>query len=124
MGLSIGFVALETFIHTHIITHVLGKQLEGNFIGANALGHGREEKSNGSGQSREREAKRTFCVGYPKVSDFQMPLHYPRYTKEDYMKMPEWRVDLLLKEYGLFVEGTLQEKREYAMGAFLWPDQI
>lgn len=55
---------------------------------------------------------------------FQMPLHYPRYTKADYQKMEEWRVDLLLQQYGLNFEGMLDEKRVYAMGAFLWPDQI
>lgn len=56
---------------------------------------------------------------------FQMPLHYPRYTKADYEKMEEWRLDLLLKQYGLTAvsKGTLQEKRAYAIGAFLWPDQ-
>lgn len=56
-------------------------------------------------------------------SGFQMPLHYPRYKKTDYEKMEEWKVDLLLKQYGLSFEGTLDEKRAYAMGAFLWPDQ-
>lgn len=56
---------------------------------------------------------------------FQMPLHYPRYTKEDYEKMEEWKVDLLLKQYGLgFFKGTLEEKRAFAKGTFLWPDQL
>lgn len=59
------------------------------------------------------------------VSDFQMPLHYPRYNKMDYSKMEEWRVDLLLQQYGLKVEAkSIDEKRAFAMGAFLWPDQI
>ncbi|XP_021294941.1 uncharacterized protein LOC110424651 [Herrania umbratica] len=57
------------------------------------------------------------------LSGFQMPLHYPRYTKADYQKMEEWKVDVLLREYGLSFKGTLDEKRAYAMGAFLWPDQ-
>ncbi|KAK7331134.1 hypothetical protein VNO77_25349 [Canavalia gladiata] len=56
-------------------------------------------------------------------SGFQMPLHYPRYTKQDYQIMEEWKVDLLLKQYGLSFKGTLDEKRAFAMGAFLWPDQ-
>ncbi|RZC81863.1 hypothetical protein C5167_044433 [Papaver somniferum] len=34
-------------------------------------------------------------------SGFQMPLHYPRYKKSDYEKMEEWKVDMLLREYGL-----------------------
>ncbi|OEL12543.1 hypothetical protein BAE44_0026440 [Dichanthelium oligosanthes] len=54
---------------------------------------------------------------------FRMPLHYPRYKKADYEAMPEWRVDCLLREYGLPVAGDLRAKREFAMGAFLWPDQ-
>ncbi|KAF8643222.1 hypothetical protein HU200_046893 [Digitaria exilis] len=54
---------------------------------------------------------------------FWMPLHYPRYRKADYEAMPEWRVDCLLREYGLPVAGDLRAKREFAMGAFLWPDQ-
>ncbi|XP_050370632.1 uncharacterized protein LOC126788664 [Argentina anserina] len=59
------------------------------------------------------------------AAGFQMPLHYPRYTKADYEKMEEWRLDLLLKQYGLLavINGTLEEKRAYAIGAFLWPDQ-
>lgn len=54
---------------------------------------------------------------------FQMPLHYPRYTKSDYEKMEEWKLDMLLLEYGLSFRGNLDEKRKFAMGAFLWPDQ-
>ncbi|XP_074297644.1 uncharacterized protein LOC141628393 [Silene latifolia] len=59
-------------------------------------------------------------------SEFRMPLNYPRYNKEDYAKMEEWKVDMLLKQYGLdnHVNGTLEEKRKFAMGAFLWPDQL
>ncbi|KAK9094331.1 hypothetical protein Scep_025800 [Stephania cephalantha] len=52
---------------------------------------------------------------------FEMPLHYPRYTKEDYENMPEWKLDCLLAQYGLPVTGDLQHKRKFAMGAFLWP---
>lgn len=59
---------------------------------------------------------------YP--SGFQMPLHYPRYKKADYEKMEASKVDVLLKGYGLSFKGTLDEKRAYAMGAFLWPDQL
>uniref|UniRef100_A0A0E0NCM2 DUF7722 domain-containing protein n=1 Tax=Oryza rufipogon TaxID=4529 RepID=A0A0E0NCM2_ORYRU len=56
-------------------------------------------------------------------SSFRMPLHYPRYKKAEYEAMPEWRVDCLLREYGLPVDGDLDAKRRFAMGAFLWPDQ-
>lgn len=61
---------------------------------------------------------------YESAEQFQMPLHYPRYTKADYEKMEEWKVDLLLKQYGIAnIKGTLDEKRAFAIGAFLWPDQ-
>jgi len=50
-----------------------------------------------------------------------MPLHYPRYTREEYERMEEWKVELLLKQYGLSLEGSVEEKRDFAMGAFLWP---
>ncbi|KAG1335161.1 hypothetical protein COCNU_03G012800 [Cocos nucifera] len=55
------------------------------------------------------------CGGY-----FLMPLHYPRYTKADYQTMPEWKVDRLLRDYGLPVFGDLAQKRDFAMGTFLW----
>lgn len=51
---------------------------------------------------------------------FQMPLHYPRYTRADYEIMPEWKLDCLLKEYGLPISGDVEQKRKFAMGAFLW----
>ncbi|MFS7968667.1 hypothetical protein Hanom_Chr09g00800311 [Helianthus anomalus] len=56
-------------------------------------------------------------------SNFQMPLHYPRYTKEEYKELPEWMLDRLLVQYGLSASGhrDLESKREFAMGAFLWP---
>ncbi|KAL3499259.1 hypothetical protein ACH5RR_038352 [Cinchona calisaya] len=54
----------------------------------------------------------------------EMPLHYPRFNKADYEKMPEAQLDCLLNEYGLPVNiGDIIEKRKFAMGAFLWPDQ-
>ncbi|KAK9065679.1 hypothetical protein SSX86_015080 [Deinandra increscens subsp. villosa] len=60
-------------------------------------------------------------------SNFQMPLHYPRYTKEEYKELPEWMLDRLLSEYGLSVAAgghrDLESKREFAMGAFLRPPQ-
>lgn len=51
---------------------------------------------------------------------FQMPLHYPRFKKADYENMAEWQLDCLLASYGLPVTGNLEQKRKYAMGAFLW----
>ncbi|KAJ9153921.1 hypothetical protein P3X46_027309 [Hevea brasiliensis] len=58
------------------------------------------------------------------ASGFQVPLHYPRYTMADYEKMEEWKLDMLLSEYGLSFKGSLEEKRTFAMGAFLWLDQL
>lgn len=60
---------------------------------------------------------------YP-CSGFRMPLHYPRYKKADYEVMEEWKLDLLLQEYGFTFSGTLHDKRCYAIGAFLWPQQL
>ncbi len=58
-----------------------------------------------------------------KACYFQMPLHYPRYRKADYETMPEWKLDCLLSQYGLPVTGDVNQKRKFAMGAFLWPSQ-
>ncbi|KAJ7514621.1 hypothetical protein O6H91_23G052600 [Diphasiastrum complanatum] len=53
---------------------------------------------------------------------FQMPLHYPKYTKEEYETMPEWKLDMLFEEYGLPVTGSENDKRNYCIGAFVWRD--
>jgi hypothetical protein len=82
---------------------------------AAANGGGRDTaRSYGGGKKREQPQQ--GCGGHC----FQMPLHYPRYSKEEYEAMPEWRLDRLLSEYGLPVTGTLHQKRAFAMGAFLW----
>uniref|UniRef100_A0A2P2R2F1 DUF7722 domain-containing protein n=1 Tax=Rhizophora mucronata TaxID=61149 RepID=A0A2P2R2F1_RHIMU len=51
---------------------------------------------------------------------FQMPLHYPRHTRTEYEAMPEWKLDCLLRQYGLPITGDVEQKRKFAMGAFLW----
>ena len=71
-----------------------------------------------------QEAEDCFYGGLNFERGFQMPLHYPRYTKADYERMEEGKLDLLLKQYGLRFEGTLEEKRAFAIGTFLWPDQL
>ncbi|KAL3736595.1 hypothetical protein ACJRO7_025525 [Eucalyptus globulus] len=68
-----------------------------------------------SGKDREEEPAT--------ATRFQVPLHYPRYTRAEYEKMEEWRLDLLLQQYGMNCRGSLDEKRAFAIGAFLWPDQ-
>ncbi|KAE8689658.1 hypothetical protein F3Y22_tig00110933pilonHSYRG00244 [Hibiscus syriacus] len=107
-------MALRWFLHS--ACHVLGYQNE-----PNNLRHCKSSKvSSNCDPTSSRKVKQ-----YPD-SGFQMPLHYPRYTKSNYEKMEEWKVDLLLREYGLNLDGSLSsldEKRAYAMGAFLWPDQ-
>ncbi|KAL6629434.1 hypothetical protein ACP70R_029199 [Stipagrostis hirtigluma subsp. patula] len=72
-----------------------------------------------AGGEQQQQQQGGSCGG----CGFQMPLHYPRYRKADYEAMPEWRLDCLLREYGLPVAGDLHAKRRFAMGAFLWPDQ-
>ncbi|MQM07041.1 hypothetical protein Taro_039876 [Colocasia esculenta] len=75
-------------------------------------------REEGEAYSRQLRAPRS-CI-----SGFQMPLHYPRYKREDYEKMEGWKLDVLLREYGLSFDGSLHDKRAYAMGTFLWPDQL
>ncbi|XP_020598316.1 uncharacterized protein LOC110037917 [Phalaenopsis equestris] len=70
------------------------------------------------------DGRKLFKVRSFGSEGFRVPLHYPRYKKEDYENMDEWKLDMLLKEYGLEVEGTLDEKKSFAMGTFLWPDQF
>ena len=82
---------------------------------------GKPAAAGGGHHEQEQQQSSSSCGGGS--SSFRMPLHYPRYKKADYEAMPEWRVDCLLREYGLPVAGDLREKREFAMGAFLWPDQ-
>lgn len=74
---------------------------------------------------RRKNIATTSVNGVTGSSNFQMPLHYPRYTKEEYKELPEWMLDRLLAQYGLSTSGhhDLESKREYAMGAFLWPPQ-
>lgn len=89
------------------------------------LGYPTKEKI--EGYSNEEVKKKCFDdenLNYPSCyGNFQMPLHYPRYTKFDYERMEEWKVDVLLNQYGLSFKGNLDEKRGFAIGAFLWPDQ-
>ncbi|KAJ4825997.1 hypothetical protein Tsubulata_027590 [Turnera subulata] len=75
--------------------------------------HNREAA--GLGEQHENNKQR--CGG----GYFQMPLHYPKYSRSDYQAMPEWKLDRLLSEYGLPVIGSLEDKRKFAMGAFVWP---
>ncbi|XP_039144166.1 uncharacterized protein LOC120281389 [Dioscorea cayenensis subsp. rotundata] len=71
-------------------------------------------KSNSSNSVDGYNGKKEKC------ERFKMPLHYPRYSKEEYENMPEWRLDCLLAQYGLPASGGVAEKRTFAMGAFLW----
>ena len=79
-----------------------------------------------SDQKTETTQKLDFQAKKNGSNSFRMPLHYPLYKKTDYEEMEEWKVDNLLKQYGLdhHVKGSLDEKRKFAMGAFLWPAQF
>lgn len=74
----------------------------------------RAETNLGSDKANNGQHRGEQC-GY-----FQMPLHYPRYSRADYETMPEWKIDCLLREYGLPFTGNFDHKRNFAMGAFLW----
>ncbi|XP_047307063.1 uncharacterized protein LOC124910465 [Impatiens glandulifera] len=79
---------------------------------------GETQTMNGGGGDHRKDS--SITEGKYGCSSFQMPLHYPRYMKADYEMMPEWKLDCLLKEYGLPLAGNLDQKRKFAMGAFLW----
>ncbi|GAA0169194.1 hypothetical protein Leryth_011837 [Lithospermum erythrorhizon] len=83
-----------------------------------SVSQGNSSKLNGvaNGHHGNQESMKERCGG----GGFQMPLHYPRYTRGEYEKMPEWKVDCLLREYGLPINGDVHHKRKFAMGAFLW----
>ncbi|CAN6195013.1 unnamed protein product [Urochloa humidicola] len=97
----------------------LGPTIIGSMSMAKAAGVGKKNSAAGATDQQQTAGQTNNCSSYT----FQMPLHYPRYKKADYETMPEWRVDCLLREYGLPVTGDLESKRKFAMGAFLWPDQ-
>ncbi|CAA7054139.1 unnamed protein product [Microthlaspi erraticum] len=59
------------------------------------------------------------------TSSFQMPLHYPNYTKKEYEIMSEEELDRLLKLYGLPTDlGDLPCKKQFVVGAFLWEKEL
>ncbi|XP_010441349.1 PREDICTED: uncharacterized protein LOC104724547 [Camelina sativa] len=82
-----------------------------------------------SHQNSEDQRIKTKIINHDKShqnqssTSFQIPLHYPKYTKTDYEKMPEWQLDQLLREYGLPIIGDSYEKRKFAIGAFLWSSE-
>ncbi|MCO5548300.1 hypothetical protein L7F22_001757 [Adiantum nelumboides] len=99
--------------------HSLEKQLSL----ASSLSPSPSSPSSPGGSMAVRSPRLAYSSSFKKPdvpSTFQMPLHYPKYSKEDYDNMPEWKLDRLLEEYGLPVLGTLGEKRQYAVGVFLW----
>ncbi|CAO2833663.1 unnamed protein product [Amaranthus hypochondriacus] len=67
-----------------------------------------------SDQKTETTQKVDFQAKKNGANSFRMPLHYPLYKKADY---EEWKVDNLLKQYGLdlHVKGSLDEKRNFTM---------
>jgi hypothetical protein len=68
-------------------------------------------------------AGRSSYGGKREDSCFEMPLHYPRYSKEEYERMPEWQLDRLLSEYGTDCPSPARSTRSApspCMAAFLW----
>ncbi|RZC65872.1 hypothetical protein C5167_009564 [Papaver somniferum] len=116
---------METFMLLKWLVNSIGTM---NFGCNNSSSSKNDKAQEISFYSMHDDEEKKFNKGAMKCgasSGFQMPLHYPRYKKSDYEKMEEWKVDVLLREYGLHsFKGTLDEKREFAMGTFLWPDQI
>ncbi|KAK3024577.1 hypothetical protein RJ639_044319 [Escallonia herrerae] len=55
-----------------------------------SIGRPHSYVSGGSGGANGQQAKDGWG-GY-----FQMPLHYPSYTRAEYETMPEWKLDCLL----------------------------
>ncbi|KAL4368246.1 hypothetical protein GQ457_05G031260 [Hibiscus cannabinus] len=87
----------------HSACHVLGYQNEPNNL-QHCKNMACDETRGGRGITQSSEVSSNYDpvssrnVGTQAVSGFQMPLHYPRYTKADYEKMEEWKVDVLLRE--------------------------
>ncbi|TMW95957.1 hypothetical protein EJD97_008155 [Solanum chilense] len=92
---------------------------------ANTITLGNSKSQSSIEFNKNQTNKNIISISNEKNSEFfQMPLHYPRYTKHDYEKMEEWKIDALLREYGLNFQGSVDEKRRFAIGAFLWPNQL
>lgn len=89
------------------------KELEMSGGGLGSMARLPPNLGGGHGGAKGQQAK-------DRCGHFQMPLHYPRYTRPEYETMPEWKLDCLLTEYGLSVSGDVNQKRKFAMGAFLW----
>ncbi|XP_052208042.1 uncharacterized protein LOC127811887 [Diospyros lotus] len=119
-------MALNWLLHA-ACTIVLGHSADMNTpqdksIRTCLTGKSTQENISKSSESAEWMASQMESCREECSVEFQMPLHYPRFAREDYEKMEEWRVDMLLREYGISFSGTLEEKRQFAMGAFLWPE--
>jgi len=83
-----------------------------------------EKPFSGSLNGNENEGFSSRNGGGDGPCVFQMPVDYPRYSKADYESMPEWKLDNLFHEYGLPIRGDVAFRRSYAMGNFVWPDQL
>ncbi|KAJ4975844.1 hypothetical protein NE237_000950 [Protea cynaroides] len=112
-------MALGWIIHS-LRAYVLVYFMDANLLSNETARYPNEGQSHGSDKGNSlKNPNEGKCH-----TEFQMPLHYPRYKKADYDNMEEWKIDMLLTEYGLCFQGTLEEKRSFAIGAFLWPDQL
>ncbi|KAK4339362.1 hypothetical protein RND71_040824 [Anisodus tanguticus] len=93
--------------------HNLSKKMSGGGMESMARPTPPDVRGGGGGMNSQHGGER---CGY----GFHMPLHYPRYTRAEYEIMPEWKLDCLLTQYGLPINGDVNQKRKFAMGAFLW----
>lgn len=115
-----GMTSLKWFIN-YAFTQVLGLVDNGS-MQCNHISASSDEGQTQSKDSKEEGIAQIIVSKEDSANGFEMPLHYPRYTKEDYEKMENWKLDMVLKEYGLTVKGALDAKRSFAIGTFVWPN--
>ncbi|KAG8645025.1 hypothetical protein MANES_10G025700v8 [Manihot esculenta] len=81
------------------------------------------KSSEGPAENKKRAKMMSRSQEFSGSKTFKIPLHYPRYTKKQYEHMAEWKLDLLLQDYGLPIDhGDLAYKRELAISTFIWPE--
>ncbi|KAL0000583.1 hypothetical protein SO802_014364 [Lithocarpus litseifolius] len=115
-----GMTSLKWFI-SYAFTQVLGLEDNGS-MQCNHISASSDKGQTQSKDSKEEGIAQIIVSKENSANGFEMPLHYPRYTKEDYEKMEDWKLDMVLKEYGLAVKGALDAKRSFAIGTFVWPN--
>ena len=114
--LTLGMTSLKCFINfafTQVLGLVDNGSMQCNLISKLSWRAGSIERLEGRRNCQIIVSKEDSANG------FEMPLHFPRYTKEDNEKMEDWKLDMVLKEYGLTVKGALDAKRSFVIGTFI-----